>query len=123
MKYRYTYYIMLLLFSIMRMNSTFAQIDTIPFFEDINWSDYLGDNDEQTSEHDLTEELEEFFYSDKTFNVNTLDPKEAIEILKMSDYQYYQLQLYITKYGHLLSLAELTSVEGFTSSDFLRLKP
>ena len=54
-------------------------------------------------------------------NLNDLNYKVAINRLLLSDYQYYQLQLYIEEYGQLYSIYELDAIEGFTLKDRLRL--
>lgn len=54
-------------------------------------------------------------------NLNDLNYEVAINRLLLSDYQYYQLQLYIEEYGQLYSIYELDAIEGFTVKDRLRL--
>ena len=54
-------------------------------------------------------------------NLNDLNYEVAINRLLLSDYQYYQLQLYIEEYGQLYSIYELDAIEGFTLKDRLRL--
>lgn len=56
-------------------------------------------------------------------NLNQLSPSSAFEILKLTDYQYYQLQAYICDYGELASIYELTSIKGFSIEDLRRLEP
>ncbi len=54
-------------------------------------------------------------------NMNDLSYEEAVNILSLNDFQYYQLQLYIETYGRLYSLHEIEAIEGFTAADRLRL--
>ncbi|MCL2245993.1 MAG: type II secretion system protein GspK [Lentimicrobiaceae bacterium] len=77
------------------------------FFEDF---EYLSIEEET----DFIEELSEFYETLEKININDLAPDVAFSILKISDYQYYQLQKYIAENGFLVSVYELASVEGFT---------
>lgn len=54
-------------------------------------------------------------------NLNDLSYETAVRILHLTDYQFYQLQLYIEEYGQLYSIYELDAVNGFTTTDRARL--
>lgn len=57
---------------------------------------------------DYAEQLEVILeYQHKKVNLNVLPAEVAYTVLQFSDYQYYQLQLYIEKYGELVTLPEL----------------
>lgn len=62
-------------------------------------------------------------------NLNQLEAEVAYNILHLTDYQYYQLLLYIEKYGELVSIYELAAVDGFdqnlaeTLSKFVEVRP
>lgn len=60
---------------------------------------------------------------DNAFDLNHLSWATAVTLLHFTDYQYYQLQLYIEEYGEMVSIYELLAVEGFKEEDFRRLKP
>jgi len=92
-----------------------AQVDSNYFR--LNFEDNLIEeleNVEIEDENDFIEELSEFYDALEKININDLSPEVAFVILKMSDYQYYQLQKYIAENGFLVSIYELASVEGFT---------
>ncbi|MEG2071250.1 MAG: hypothetical protein RR034_07750, partial [Bacteroidales bacterium] len=80
---------------------------------------------EENAESMLDETVEEIQHivDDKKMNINDLSPEVAFGILKLTDFQYYQLQLYIENYNQLLSLYELLAIEGFTKEDLERLTP
>lgn len=59
--------------------------------------------------------------SDGKPNLNDLTYETATLRLKLTDYQYYQLQLYIENYGQLASIYELDAVDGFSKQDRERL--
>ena len=50
-------------------------------------------------------------------NLNNLSYETAINILQLTDYQYYQLQLYIENFGQLYSIYEIPAIDGFTEED------
>jgi len=69
------------------------------------------------------EELSEIYGTLEKININDLPPEVAFSILKMSDYQYYQLQKYIAENGFLVTVYELASVEGFSIEYVQQLEP
>lgn len=77
-------------------------------------------DDENISADDLLEELEALGTSKP--NLNKLDYEVAIRVLKLSDYQYYQLQLYLENYGTLSSIYELDGMDGFGQKERERLE-
>ena len=75
-------------------------------------------------ESQITEEILEEMLEDQPAtkaNLNDLSHESAVRILHLSDYQYYQLQLYIETYGPLYSLYELEAIDGFTREELRRL--
>jgi hypothetical protein len=92
-----------------------------------NWIDPIimqleNATENSVSESDVADALEALLETDENrFEINSLTQEEAVGKLQLSEYQYYQLQLYIEKYGKLVSLYELAAVEGFTHADLLRL--
>lgn len=103
-----------------------AQIDSS--FESIQESviqlvEDMIDNDETTNiSEDLLEQLSELQQTEENrFSLNTISQEVAIKMLKMSEFQYYQLQLYREKYGDLVSMKELLAIDGFSYEDYLRL--
>lgn len=105
----------------------FAQVDTT-FRKDLleerllrQFEDLVNDDDENQEE--LQEELLEAMESqqvDRKLNLNDLPADLAYSYLGMTDYQYYQLQSYISNYGYLVSLYELVAIDGFTYDDLQR---
>ena len=82
-------------------------------FEDLLDED--GGNQEEI-ENLLLEESENRQFEGLA-NLNTLSPEIAFSLLKLTDYQYYNLLAYISNYGELVSIYELVSVEGFSFED------
>lgn len=99
-----------------------AQMDTLCEDMLIDNMEYItNDEDEnETTQEELLERWQQ--YADKKINLNNLDPDIAYVFLQFTDYQYYQLQLYIEKYGELLSISELAAVEGFAKEDVERIR-
>jgi len=75
---------------------------------------------ENFASDELLEELEEL--SNRRPNLNCLDYETAVRLLKLSDYQYYQLQLYLENYGALASIYELDGMDGFGKEERERLQ-
>lgn len=103
-----------------------AQEDSIPV-RDGRLADELEEILEQwDGESQITDELLDELLDDvpaSKVNLNDLSYETAVRILHLSDYQYYQLQLYIENYGALVSVYELSAIEGFTPADVTRLLP
>ncbi|MCR4826270.1 MAG: hypothetical protein K5882_04875 [Bacteroidales bacterium] len=101
----------------------FAQQDSIRLMESAveSWMLQMDDleNEENVSEEML--ELMDELQKDLRPNLNDLSYEVAITRLQLSDYQYYQLQLYIENYGQLYSIYELAAIDGFTDEDMRRL--
>ena len=101
----------------------FAQQDSIRLMESTveSWMLQMDDleNEENVSEEML--ELMDELQKDLRPNLNDLSYEVAITRLQLSDYQYYQLQLYIENYGQLYSIYELAAIDGFTDEDMRRL--
>ena len=101
----------------------FAQQDSTRLLENTveSWMLQLEDleNTEVTSEEML--EQMDYVYENSRPNLNNLSYEVAVNRLHLSDYQYYQLQLYIETYGQLYSIYELPVINGFTDEDMRRL--
>lgn len=80
----------------------------------------LGNEEEITIPEELLEELTSWSNNGKP-NLNDLPYETATLRLKLTDYQYYQLQLYIENYGQLASIYELDAIDGFSEQDRERL--
>jgi hypothetical protein len=92
----------------------------------MNFEDHLIEEIENfdiEEESDFMEELSEIYDTQEKINLNDLPPEIAFSILKMSDFQYYQLQKYIAENGFLVTIYELASVEGFTLEYVQQLEP
>lgn len=86
-----------------------ADIVTDQLFESVE--DQLSEIEEDA---DLSDELEVLLDAvGQRINLNDLSPEVGYTILHLTDYQYYQLQLYIEVYGELSTIYELAAVEGF----------
>ena len=101
----------------------FAQQDSVvPSVEEL----LLESMEERLSEvedaADFSNEVEQLLqYQFKKINLNDLPAEVAYTLLEFSDYQYYQLQLYIEMYGELVTVYELAAVEGFSRADVERI--
>jgi hypothetical protein len=90
--------------------------------------DLYINNLEQTEtiegEMDLSDQMSsEWNVLQKKFNINDLSEDVALHILKMTDFQYYQLLKYIDLHGALLTIYELNGIEGFDYPDLLKWIP
>ncbi|MCR4964366.1 MAG: hypothetical protein K6A41_01780 [Bacteroidales bacterium] len=100
-----------------------GQVDTLLYLQQAEESieEISSASEEQEySAEELLEELEEY---DGPLNLNTLSYSAAVQRLGLSDYQYYQLQLYIEESGALVSVYELAAIAGFSQQDMERLEP
>lgn len=106
-----------------------AQWDSVRVVEDAvgHWEmqlDELEESLEANETENVTEEMlervEEMRRNAKP-NLNDLSYEVAVNLLHLTDYQYYQLQLYIEEYGQLYSVYELPAVDGFTDTDMRHL--
>lgn len=101
----------------------FAQQDSTRLLENTieNWMIRMEDleNEENVSE-EMLEQMEDVYENSRP-NLNNLSYEVAATRLQLSDYQYYQLQLYIENYGQLYSIYELAAIDGFSDEDMRRL--
>lgn len=100
-----------------------AQTDSLWMWDNVldNIEDYLEqfDSGEEFSSEEFIESLEE--RGEGLPNLNALRYETAIQLLHITDYQYYQLQLYIEEYGQLVSIFELPAIPGFGREEMERL--
>jgi len=78
--------------------------------------------EEEVATEELLEELQEYAEPVKV-NLNALPYNIAAKRFHLSDFQYYQLQLYIEQFGQLVSIYELAAIEGFSQEEITRLAP
>lgn len=101
----------------------FAQQDSTRLLESSvdSWMLQMDDleNEENVSE-EMLEQMEDVYENSRP-NLNNLSYEVAVTVLQLTDYQYYQLQLYIDNYGQLYSIYELAAIDGFTDVDMRRL--
>ena len=101
----------------------FAQQDSIRLLESTVES-WMLQMDDLVNEVNVSEEVleqMEAVYENSRPNLNNLSYEVAVTLLQLSDYQYYQLQLYIENYGQLYSIYELAAIDGFTDEDMRQL--
>ncbi|MDR1757575.1 MAG: hypothetical protein LBR51_01260 [Bacteroidales bacterium] len=96
--------------------------------EEDTWKDLIENMEISIDEVDLIDELSpdgEMLHHESVsrYNLNTLSRVDAFNILHLSEYQYYQLQLYIEKYGYLVTVYELGAIDGFSEVEVQRLLP
>ncbi len=100
-----------------------AQTDSIvsmqELVDELEWiSEEITEESAEMME-ELLEVMEEL--QQERPNLNQLSYETATKLLQLSDYQYYQLQLYIEEHGQLASIYELDIIEGFGQSERRRL--
>ena len=104
---------------------TFAQQDSLWLMEDaVDEMEFQMEDLENTeivSEGMFEEMMEqmELSQSSKKPNLNNLSYETAVKQLLLTDYQYYQLQLYIETHGPLYSIFELDAIDGFSVAERL----
>lgn len=76
--------------------------------------------DVENVSEDLLERMEEMREGLRP-NLNDLSYETAVNVLKLTDYQYYQLQLYIENFGQLYSIYEIPAIDGFSEEEMRRL--
>ena len=91
-----------------QQDTTAAPLDLQETLFEILENDYANIDESA----DYADELEELWQT-SSINLNDLSPEVAFNILHLTDYQYYQLQLYIELYGELVSVYEIAAIEGF----------
>jgi len=86
------------------------------------WENILesAPDDENISADDILEDMETWQAGRP--NLNKLTYETAIRELELTDYQYYQLQLYLENYGELASIFELDGIDGFGKLERERLQ-
>lgn len=115
-------YITILIIAI-PVTQLFAQQDSTLLMESTidTWETQLEELDDAGN---ITEELLERMEETQDWahpNLNDLSYEVAVNILQLTDYQYYQLQLYIEDFGQLYSIYEIPAIDGFTEEDMRRL--
>ena len=103
--------------------TTLAQVDSTQLpeniIEDWEWQTDTPEEMENASE-DLLERLE-VSQPNRKPNLNDLSYEVAVTTLHLSDYQYYQLQLYLETYGPMYSIYELAAIDGFSEREMRKL--
>ncbi len=95
---------------------TVAQQDSTLFMENaVETMEMQVENleDAENVSEDLLERMEDI-RDGRRPNLNDLSYEVAVSRLLLTDYQYYQLQLYIENYGPLYSIYEIPCIDGFT---------
>ena len=102
---------------------TIAQQDSTLFIDSAieSWEAQTEDlEDAENVSEDLLERIEEMRNGTRP-NLNDLSYEAAVNMLQLTDYQYYQLQLYIEEFGQLYSIYEIPAIEGFSEEELRRL--
>lgn len=99
-------------------DTTFDENEILNNLEEIIESQ---DGEEIILSEDILETLSDENAINKKPNINDLSYETAINRLHLSEYQFYQLQLYIETNGALVSIYEIAAIEGFDASDIQRL--
>ncbi|MBO4645482.1 MAG: hypothetical protein J5642_03095 [Bacteroidales bacterium] len=105
----------------------FAQTDSLLFWESQGEMLFESMQDqlmEEMDQVDLSDQCEELLqYEKQKVNLNDVSAEIAQAILKWTDYQYYQLQLYRELYGDLVTVYELAAVDGFSREEVEKMLP
>ncbi|MBS4058153.1 MAG: hypothetical protein KGZ82_12605 [Bacteroidales bacterium] len=73
---------------------------------------------------DYSDLLEDYIYlADHPLNINHEEVYRLRELYLISAFQYENLMLYVDKYGPLVSLHELTAIEGFDEQTLALIRP
>ncbi|MBO4504260.1 MAG: hypothetical protein J5730_05575 [Bacteroidales bacterium] len=99
-----------------QVDSSYRQIEQVA--DELESSLEHWDGEAALSEEIVEELFEEF---PNNINLNDLSYETAVKKLHFTDYQYYQLQLYIEEHGALASIYELAAIDGFSNADVERL--
>jgi hypothetical protein len=101
----------------------FSQQDSIRLLESSveSWMLQMDDLENEVNVNEEVLEQMEDVYENSRPNLNNLSYEVALKVLQLTDYQYYQLQLYIENYGQLYSIYELAAIDGFSDVDMRRL--
>jgi hypothetical protein len=109
--------------------SLFGQIDSIYNWpkEDVllfRFEELVNDDESNREEieENLLEDLEKVQHVG-AININALTYEMAMNYLHLTEFQYYQLMSYLAEYGEMMSIYELSAVEGFSYEDVRRLTP
>lgn len=100
-----------------------AQMDSILMWDCAmeDWESRLEDvGDVECLTEELLERMEDS-RSGVRPNLNDLSYEMAVNRLHLTDYQYYQLQLYVENYGRLYSVYELAAIDGFSEAEMWRI--
>ena len=103
-----------------------AQSDTSKLYRQLeeNLQEMIADGEIEIDESDFIEEVDGFYqHNEQKINLNNLSPTIAFQVLSFTEYQFYQLQLYIENYGQLATVYELGAIDGFSEEDIKRLSP
>lgn len=103
------------------MGTAIGQTDSLYFLEQMEqrWETVGEATEETAASEEILELLED---EGGKMNLNALSYEAAIQRLQLSDYQYYQLQLYLEETGPLVSIYELAAIAGFSERDVQRLR-
>ena len=118
MKNKITFWSMMVI-AVLIPTTGFTQQDSTRLLENTveSWMLQMEDlEDAEVANEEVLEQMENVYENNRP-NLNNLSYEVATTRLHLSDYQYYQLQLYIETYGQLYSIYELTAVDGFTNED------
>lgn len=110
-------FLLVLIINALLVISTYGQEDSIVQRENLmeeimerleNQFDNIDENS------DFIEDIDIYLQNENgKINLNQLDAEVAYNVLHLTDYQYYQLLLYIEKYGELVSIYEVAAIDGF----------
>ena len=129
MQRKYIYYFSpktVLIVLLLAYINAYSQSDTSRIYRQLeeNLQEMITEGGIELDEGDFMEELEGIYqHNGQTINLNNLSPDVAFQVLSLTEYQYYQLQLYIENYGQLTTIYELGAIDGFSEEDMQRLTP
>ena len=95
--------------------------NNLPIINDLeNMIETLSEENEDVFDYsELIDELN--YYSINKMNLNNPDYSALKNIFGLNDYQLYHLQRYLATYGKMLSIYELSLIEGMDTASVQRL--
>lgn len=127
-RFRLVYIFIFFLLFILYPDTSAASVDKEEAINHIIsiYEEYLEkDNDGDAVYSDLIEKLSDFLYqvAETPLNINTATESDLEKFCILSDYQIISILDYRNQHGDILSLAELSLLNGFDYNSALLLKP
>ena len=118
-------YFLLCTLALSMAHALYSQQDSVR--NDTEWSPpfFIDLETEKIDSEENLDLMEELIIQEEgtKWNINQLSQDVALNLLQMTDYQYYHLLRYIDQFGPLVTIYELAAVEGFSQKEVMRWAP